>query len=51
MLALMTLEATTHTLMHESPCTIYVTDKELAERLDNRRVRWGNVKDPGNPRS
>ena len=46
MLALMALEATTHALQYDGPSTIYVADKELAERLDNRRVRWGSVKDP-----
>ena len=43
MLALMALEATTHALQYEGPSTIYVADKELAERSDNRRVRWGSV--------
>ena len=41
----MAFEATTHALQFEGPSTIYVADKELAERLDNRRVRWGSVKD------
>ena len=46
MLLLLTLEATTCALQYEGSSTIYVADKELASRLDNRKVRWGSVKDP-----
>ena len=46
MLALLALEATTLALQYDGPSTIYLADKELAERLDNRRVRWGSVRDP-----
>ena len=46
MLALLALEATTRALQYDGPSTIYLADKELAERLDNRRVRWGSVRDP-----
>ena len=46
MLALLTLEATTCAIQYEGPRTIYVADKELASRLDNRQVHWGSVKDP-----
>ena len=46
MLALLALEATTLALQYDGPSTIYLADKELAERLDNRWVRWGSVRDP-----
>ena len=46
MLALLALEATTKALLHEGPSTIYVSDRVLAEKLDNRQVKWGSVKDP-----
>ena len=45
MLALLALEATSHTLQYEGPSTIYVSDSDLASRLYNRRVKWGSAKD------
>ena len=39
MLALLSLEATAHALHYEGPSTMYVSDRELADRLDIRRVR------------
>ena len=35
MLALLALEATTLAMQYDGPSTIYLADKELAERLDN----------------
>ena len=46
MLALLALEATTHALLHEGPSTIYVSDRLLAEKLDQKQVKWSSVKDP-----
>ena len=46
MLALLALEAMAHAVQYEGLSTIYVSARELANRLDNRRVRWGKMKDP-----
>ena len=39
MLALLALEATFHALQHEGPSAIFVPDRNVASRLNNRRVR------------
>ena len=44
MLALLALEATSHALQYEGPSTIYVSDSDLASRLDNWQVKWGIMK-------
>ena len=39
MLTLLALEATSHALQYEGPRAIYVSDSDLASRLDNRQVK------------
>ena len=33
-------------MQYEGRSTVYLADKELAQRLDDIRVRWGSVRDP-----